>query len=362
MGDRITYVGLDVHKDTVVVAMAEGGLRGDVREYGRIANTAAALDRLVRKLGDGGVRLRFCYEAGPCGYGIQRHLSTRGHECVVVAPSLTLSGALDPASDTGASNLDGITSSTQPHFQGSATPNATVQLFATRHDVGGPFPIGQVAADPQGHWSLTSIPLAEGTYTITASVSTSDGRVLPAVAIGAGNAGGPLVVDTTGPRVVGLTLNVPSAQIQVNFGDNLSGLDLRGASASNVASLQRIVRSRANPVAIWPLSVSDGGKSVLLGLSRPLGNGRYTFRIPAAGVRDLAGNALDGELGASFATGNGQPGGDFAATFQVARRQATPPRSIQAATPHPIQRPGPRSAPGSSGLVAARRALRHASR
>ena len=34
------------------------------------------------------MRLRFCYEAGPCGYGIQRHLSARGHECVVVAPSL----------------------------------------------------------------------------------------------------------------------------------------------------------------------------------------------------------------------------------------------------------------------------------
>ena len=88
MQDRITYVGLDVHKDAVVVAMADGGLRGEVREYGRIANTAAALDRLMRKLGDGGVRLRFCYEAGPCGYGIQRHLSTHGHECVVVAPSL----------------------------------------------------------------------------------------------------------------------------------------------------------------------------------------------------------------------------------------------------------------------------------
>ena len=88
MRDRITYVGLDVYKDAVVVAMADGGLRGEVREYGRIANTAAALDRLMRKLGDGGVRLRFCYEAGPCGYGIQRHLSTHGHECVVVAPSL----------------------------------------------------------------------------------------------------------------------------------------------------------------------------------------------------------------------------------------------------------------------------------
>jgi len=88
VGDRITYVGLDVHKAGIVVAVAEGGLRGEVREYGRIANTAGALDRLMRKLGGAGVRLRFCYEAGPCGYGIQRHLSAHGHECVVVAPSL----------------------------------------------------------------------------------------------------------------------------------------------------------------------------------------------------------------------------------------------------------------------------------
>ena len=88
MADRITYVGLDVHKDSIVVAVAVGGLRGEVREYGRIANTSAALDRLLRKLGGDGMTLRFCYEAGPCGYGIQRRLSARGHECVVVAPSL----------------------------------------------------------------------------------------------------------------------------------------------------------------------------------------------------------------------------------------------------------------------------------
>src|SRR3984893_1523903 len=88
VGDRITYVGLDVHKAGIVVTVAEGGLRGEVREYGRIANTAGALDRLIRQLGGAGVRLRFCYEAGPCGYGIQRHLSAHGHDCVVVAPSL----------------------------------------------------------------------------------------------------------------------------------------------------------------------------------------------------------------------------------------------------------------------------------
>jgi transposase len=88
MGDRITYVGLDVHKDGIVVAIADGGLRGEVRDYGRIANTAAAVERLVRKLGGAGAKLRFCYEAGPCGYGIQRQLSAHGHECAVVAPSL----------------------------------------------------------------------------------------------------------------------------------------------------------------------------------------------------------------------------------------------------------------------------------
>jgi transposase len=88
MADRITYVGLDVHKESIVVAVAAGGLRGEVREYGRIANTSAALTRLLGKLGGAGVRLRFCYEAGPCGYGIQRQLSAQGHECVVVAPSL----------------------------------------------------------------------------------------------------------------------------------------------------------------------------------------------------------------------------------------------------------------------------------
>jgi transposase len=102
VGDHITYVGLDVLKQGIVVAVAEDGLRGEVREYGRIANTPAALDRLARKLSREGVKLRFCYEAGPCGYGIQRHLSARGHECVVVAPSLIPKRAGRPGQDGSA--------------------------------------------------------------------------------------------------------------------------------------------------------------------------------------------------------------------------------------------------------------------
>ena len=88
MEQHIIYVGLDVHKDTIAVALAEGGQRAEVREHGKIANTPAALKTLGAKLARNGSRLRFCYEAGPCGYGIQRQLSEAGHECVVVAPSL----------------------------------------------------------------------------------------------------------------------------------------------------------------------------------------------------------------------------------------------------------------------------------
>src|ERR1700684_2712499 len=84
----ITYVGLDVHKDTIAVALAEAGGGKGTREYGQSAHTTGALKALAVRLSRAGNKLRFCYEAGPGGYGIQRQLTLAGHGCVVVAPSL----------------------------------------------------------------------------------------------------------------------------------------------------------------------------------------------------------------------------------------------------------------------------------
>ncbi len=81
------YIGLDVHKDTIAVAVAYPG-REEAQDRGDIANTPKALRKLIQRLSPDGEVMTFCYEAGPCGYGIYRQIVASGHGCEVVAPSL----------------------------------------------------------------------------------------------------------------------------------------------------------------------------------------------------------------------------------------------------------------------------------
>jgi transposase len=84
----ILFVGMDVHKETIDVAIATNRLNGQVRHYGQVMNRIDAIDKLVAKLKREAGALKFVYEAGPCGFGLYRHLTRKGYTCAVVAPSL----------------------------------------------------------------------------------------------------------------------------------------------------------------------------------------------------------------------------------------------------------------------------------
>ena len=82
-----SYVGLDVHKESIDVTIAEEGAAGEVPHFGTIGGDLEAVAKLIRRLRRKGRELKFVYEAGPCGFEIYRFLREQGLPCVVVSPS-----------------------------------------------------------------------------------------------------------------------------------------------------------------------------------------------------------------------------------------------------------------------------------
>jgi len=82
-----SFVGMDVHKATISVSVAEEGRSGPVQFLGTIANRPDEIAKMAKRLARHG-ELEFCYEASNCGYGIYRQLTALGHGCLVAAPSL----------------------------------------------------------------------------------------------------------------------------------------------------------------------------------------------------------------------------------------------------------------------------------
>lgn len=84
----IKYAGFDTHKDTIVIAIADEGRSGEIRNYGTIPHTLEALNKFIRKQVSQGVELRCVYEAGPTGFGLYHYLKNNGIDCIVTAPSM----------------------------------------------------------------------------------------------------------------------------------------------------------------------------------------------------------------------------------------------------------------------------------
>lgn len=81
------YVGMDVHKVSIAIATAQGERGGDVQFIGEIPNTPDSVAKMIKRMVSKGQTLEFCYEAGPCGYGLYRQIIDAGLSCMVIAPS-----------------------------------------------------------------------------------------------------------------------------------------------------------------------------------------------------------------------------------------------------------------------------------
>ena len=252
---------------------------------------------------------------------------------MVSPPAVVLGGSLDSGSDTGASSSDGITNDDTPSFDGSAPPGFLVQLYAQPANATAPGAdtvrslLGLATADPGGRYRITSFPIPDGDYVVTAMATSPDGRMVLTATIG------PLVIDTIGPRVTGVVLNPRTGRIVITYQDERSGLS--PATVGSTANYQVVRpissrRVRILPVTgmTTPLSPPAAQRVVTLTLNRRLrvAPGRLRLIARTQGITDLAGNALDGEFAGSFPSGDGQRGGDFAALFRVRGRWLSMPR------------------------------------
>jgi hypothetical protein len=211
-------------------------------------------------------------------------------------------GALAPFSDTSPTHAGGFTNTNRPTFLGTAPPFALVQLVARPINIDAVLPLGQTVVGSAGQWTLSTGPLADGIYSVTAVVTPPGGFPGPPVPI-ANN--GQLVIDTSSPRVVAVTPIGATSQVYITLHAGQSGLNiLRLLSPLNYLFYgPKAAPMHPTSVALAPSGVQpDGTQSVVLTAAvSPRSFRRFRdLAITGAGITDMAGTPLPGDVQVSL--------------------------------------------------------------
>jgi hypothetical protein len=248
----------------------------------------------------------------------------------VVAGSLqVLSAGLDPASDTGVSNPYGITRLNRPTYIGTATPGATIQLFALRKGATRSNLVGLAVAASDGRWSITTATLVDGIYSMTVMASSAAGYSGPPTPVASSASGGPLIVDTRAPSIKALSVRPLRGQIRIVIQPGYAGLDRAGlmdlASYQWLSAAPSSVQPPVSAVRVKGSSGPNRSQAVILtiGKGTRIPSGRYVLSVFSRGIMDRAGNPLDGSFTGKFPTGAGASGSDFRALIQIRRNSVS---------------------------------------
>jgi hypothetical protein len=249
-----------------------------------------------------------------------------------------VSGALSPASDSGVSNLDGITKDVQPVFSGTSEPGSTISLYAVPAGTHIFVPIGTTTTDASGSWSLATIPLSDGDYTINALSVDHFGLASAVTQVMPNAHQGPLVIQTKSPQVENVQFIQKISQVAVTFDDVEGGLDLSSLMNTAAYQLSEPGVKASDLILTGPVLQSYSPTlqtaTVLLTL-----NGGHKFpkntvnlTIEGSSISDDAGNRLDGSFQGSLPSGNGQPGSNFTATVSTTSPPTPTPKGPQTST------------------------------
>jgi virginiamycin B lyase len=241
-----------------------------------------------------------------------------------------------------------VVKSVLPSLTANGTPVAgslTVQsvAVATFQDPAGVFPLRYYAAmidwgdgtprsggaiwQPLGTLTVlgTHQYTTPGTYLMTITIRAVDGRSVTtqttAVVSGVVPPPGPTPANPSAPEVAGVAVLPASGQVLIAYLNDAAGLNL--PALESAANYSLTVRGRSLPIASVALLPGTSGQTevaLTIAGGQRLPSGRALLRISSVGVVDLAGTPLDGEFTGRFPSGDGQPGGDFAATFTIGRR------------------------------------------